>query len=107
MSHDYTALADCLIDIEQELRRLNQWQIEAPSAEALASTQPFCIDTLSFSQWVQFVFIPLLSALIDKRALLPVKSQISPMAEEHCKVEALKGATLITLFEQLDTLLTV
>ena len=107
MAHDYNALAACLIDIEEDLRRLMQWQTEAPSAEALASTQPFCVDTLSFSQWVQFVFIPLLSTLIGKRALLPIKSQISPMAEEYCKVEALEGATLIALFKQLDALLTV
>ena len=107
MSHDYTALAACLIDIEEELCRLNQWQAQAPSAEDLASTQPFCVDTLRFSQWVQFVFIPLLSTLIGKRALLPVKSQISPMAEEYCKVEALEGATLIASFKQLDSLLTV
>jgi uncharacterized protein YqcC (DUF446 family) len=106
MAHDYAALAGCLVNIEEELRRLNQWQAEAPSAEALASTQPFCVDTLRFSQWVQFVFMPLLTALIDKRALLPVKSEISPMAQEFCKAEILKGTTLVALFEQLDTLLT-
>lgn len=107
MPHDYNALAVCLIDIEEELRRLNQWQATAPAAEALASTLPFCADTLSFVQWVQFVFTPLLTALINKRALLPVKSQISPMAEEYCRLEALDGAVLIALFKQLDMLLTV
>ena len=107
MAHDYAALACCLINIEKELRCLNQWQAEAPASEALASKQPFCVDTLSFTQWVQFVFIPLLTALIDKQSLLPVKSEISPMAQEFCRAEALKGVTLIALFEQLDTLLTV
>ncbi|MFT6311476.1 MAG: hypothetical protein ACJAQS_001850 [Porticoccus sp.] len=106
MAHDYAALTVCLIGIEEELRRLNQWQAETPSAEALASTQPFCVDTLSFSQWVQFVFMPLLNTLIEKRALLPIKSQISPMAEEHCKIEALDGHRLVAFFQQLDALLT-
>lgn len=105
MPHDYAELVSCLSDIEKELRCLNQWQINAPSVEALASKQPFCIDTLSFTQWVQFVFMPLINELIDKRKLLPMKSEISPMAQEYCKAEALKGATLIALFEQLDTLL--
>lgn len=104
--HDYTALAECLMDLETELRRLNQWQTESPSAEALASTQPFCVDTLSFPQWVQFVFMPLLNMLIEKRALLPIKSQISPMAEEYYKVEAIDGRRLVAFFERLDGLLT-
>lgn len=104
--HDYTALAECLMDLETELRRLNQWQTESPSAEALASTQPFCVDTLSFPQWVQFVFMPLLNMLIEKRALLPIKSQISPMAEEYYKVEAIDGCRLVAFFEQFDGLLT-
>ena len=43
-----------LIDIEAQLRQMGLWQAVPPSPEALASSQPFCIDTLDFSQWLQF-----------------------------------------------------
>ena len=43
-------VAALLIDVESGLRQLNLWELRSPPAEALASTQPFCIDTLNFAQ---------------------------------------------------------
>ena len=77
----YIPLASLLIDIECELRRGGYWQAEAPTPEALASTEPFCIDTLDFSQWLQFVFLPRMHALIEARAPLPDQCDIATMAE--------------------------
>ena len=47
-----TDIAEVLIDIEAQLRQLNLWQRVAPPEEALASTEPFCVDTLSLPQWL-------------------------------------------------------
>ena len=55
-----TDVAEVLIDIEAELRRLGLWDAAPPPAEALASTEPFAIDTLTPPQWLQFIFLPTL-----------------------------------------------
>ena len=57
-SSDHTTrVADSLLQIEMELRRIDAWESEPPSPEALQSAQPFAVDTLEFTQWLQFVFV--------------------------------------------------
>jgi uncharacterized protein YqcC (DUF446 family) len=77
----YTLLASLLIDIECELRRANLWSAESPSAEALASVEPFAVDTMDFQQWLQFVFLPRMHVVLDAGAPLPAKCDITAMAE--------------------------
>jgi uncharacterized protein YqcC (DUF446 family) len=105
MSLKHIAVAEILIDIENELRDLRLWEFEAPSAEALASTQPFAIDTLNFPQWLQFIFIPRLYAMVEQRGPLPRVSGVKPMAEEYFAVLKLNSAALIFHLEQIDKLL--
>ena len=79
MDSRYALLADQLLLIERELRRLGWWAETAPSAEALASVEPFCVDTLSFDQWLQFVLIPRMEQLVVQQAPLPTSvSSSSP-----------------------------
>jgi uncharacterized protein YqcC (DUF446 family) len=78
----YTQVGSLLIDIECELRRAGFWSSELPSPEALASVEPFCVDTLDFHQWLQFVLIPRMRELIETRAPLPSACNITAMAEE-------------------------
>lgn len=71
-SSDHTArVADSLLQIEIELRRLDAWESEPPSPEALQSAQPFAVDTLEFTQWLQFVFVSRMKALIEGGHPLP------------------------------------
>ena len=60
-----------LIDLETALKAHKQWESIAPSAEALASTQPFCVESLSPTQWLQWIFIPRMHALLEAKATLP------------------------------------
>lgn len=78
-------LAVLLIDVEAQLRQLGLWQQESPSPQALASTQPFCIDTLSFVQWLQFVFLPRMASLLQNQQALPSECDIAPLAREYFK----------------------
>jgi uncharacterized protein YqcC (DUF446 family) len=94
-----------LIDIEAGLRQLNLWQQQAPPRSALLSSQPFCIDTLSFPQWLQFVFLARMSGIIEAGQLLPNKCQIGPMADEYFKALSLDSASLINNIHCLDQLL--
>lgn len=102
----HIALAEILIDVEKELRELRLWEAESPSAEALASVQPFAVDTLSFSQWLQFIFIPRLYVLIEARAALPDNCGVAPMAEEYFQPLGLNSGALVDHLRRIDALLT-
>jgi len=97
-----TRVAELLIDIESELRTLGLWEPIAPPARALASEQPFCVDTLTLSQWLQFVFLPTLYSLLEEERKLPERCGVAPMAEEYFKGSDLATDALIAALRQLD-----
>ena len=92
--------------LEQELKQLELWQQEPPSAQALASTLPFCIDTLEFHQWLQFILIARLRQMLVLAMGLPGQSALHAMASEVYKEEMMRMQTLVTLLAQLDEALT-
>ncbi len=47
-----------LEQIEAEMRRLNLWQESPLQAEQYDFKAAFAGDTMSFPQWLQFIFIP-------------------------------------------------
>jgi uncharacterized protein YqcC (DUF446 family) len=91
-----------LIDIEAGLRQLNLWQQQPPAQAALQSRQPFCIDTLNFPQWLQFIFLPRMYGLIEAERLLPDKCQIGPMADEYFKPLGFDADSLVHSIYCLD-----
>lgn len=98
-------VADGLLSIETEMRRLELWQGERPPETAFQSTEPFCLDTLDFTQWVQFVFLERMKQIIENGQALPVSSGIAPMAEEHFRNRPESGQGLIRELEAVDRLL--
>lgn len=99
------AVAEQLLLIERELRLLGYWQALPPSAQALASEQPFCVDTLAFEQWLQWVFLPRMKALIESGADLPAASGIAAMAEEVFSIQALEVKGLLSALQAFDQLI--
>ncbi len=71
MDRRVPALAEQLLLIERELRALGVWAMEAPSLEALASQEPFCVDTLSFEQWLQWIFLPRMKTILEEGGHFP------------------------------------
>lgn len=96
---------DLLSALEAELRRLDRWETTPPPAEDLASKLPFCCDTLTFPQWLQFVFLVRMKALIEAGAPLPSKSSIAQMAEEWFATTPDESIRLIRLLREFDALL--
>ena len=78
-----TEVAEVLIDVEAHLRQLGHWDKVPPSSNALASDQPFCVDTLTLPQWLQFIFLPTIYGMLDSGEALPARCGIAPMAEEY------------------------
>jgi uncharacterized protein YqcC (DUF446 family) len=100
-----TEVAEILIDIEAELRQMGQWNNTAPSAEALASDLPFCVDTLTLPQWLQFVFLPTLYTMLQEGQTLPRRCGIAPMAEEYFLGTGLGSSALVAALVRIDELL--
>ncbi len=48
-----TQIGELLLQLEVEMRHISLWEEVIPNAEDLASEEPFCIDTLELSQWLQ------------------------------------------------------
>lgn len=106
MNDGRVTISELLIDIECELRRLNAWEEIAPPPEALLSAQPFAVDTLSFTQWLQFIFIPKIRFLVESDDALPQKCDIAPMAEEYFRGLFLPADDLIAALKKIDLVIT-
>jgi uncharacterized protein YqcC (DUF446 family) len=100
-----TDVAAMLIDIEAQLRQLGLWDAVPPSPEALASEQPFCIDTLTLPQWLQFIFLPTLYRMLEQDQPLPQRCGIAPMAEEYFRGTGLASTDLVEALLTVDELL--
>ncbi len=105
-SNKYQLVAELLIDIEAEMRQQLLWSERRPSDEALASDQPFAVDTLSFVEWLQFIFIERLHLVTKQQLPLPEKCDIKPMAEEYFRGNAHQPKTLLVLLEKIDQIIT-
>ena len=90
-----------LLDIESEMKALGLWQEEEIDPQLLRSVEPFCCDTLKFEQWLQFILIPKMHALLTQQQPLPKKALIAPMAEHvwHTQVDKLPLIKLLRSFD--------
>ena len=100
----YSELAQRLDSVEQALKRLQLWSNAAPSETALQSQQPFCVDTLAFEQWLQFVMIPKFRQMIAASIPLPAQCAIAEMAEEAFK--EIDEKELVECIRAIDQLIT-
>ena len=91
MSERHSQLANLLFDLEKELRQAKLWAQQSPPPEALVSTEPFSIDLLTFTEWLQFIFLPKMYAAIEATEELPQSCSIAPMAEQYFSAEEVSG----------------
>ena len=97
-------IRDRLQAIKQALHDAGLWQTCAPNAEAFESTEPFCVDTMMPIQWLQWVFLPRMQALLDAQSALPVKLAIAPYYEVALEGAIPGRANLLHMLNQLDQL---
>ncbi len=92
MSQEVSVL---LNDLECVLRAEGHWADIPPSIEALSSKEPFCVDTLSCLEWLQWIYIPRLREIMDQYASLPTGAQVQPYIEEALGSMRLIGGTRV------------
>lgn len=93
-----------LLDIEQTLRASEFWQSAPPDAAAFSSKEPFCLDTMSAEQWLQWVLLPRMHAMLDGGAPLPRQLAIAPYFEEALTGEADAIVPILARLRALDAL---
>jgi uncharacterized protein YqcC (DUF446 family) len=98
------ALIAVVDGLEAELRRMRLWEPVPPSQELLASPQPFCVDTLALSQWLQWMLIPRMRKIFSDGGELPSASAIHPYAED-CFEHLDDSSKLLLLIERFDGLI--
>ncbi len=91
-----------LAAIELEMSRLDCWQSCAPGQERLLSEVPFCIDTLSFLEWLQWIYVARLRVIIEAGTQLPKGANIYDYAELALSPELKDSSDLLALIRQLD-----
>jgi len=101
----YLQAQQLLVAIEAELKSKALWNDVTPSAEAFASTTPFCVDTMPFTDWLQFIFLVKMKHLVVMKMPLPNKMAIHPMAEEAFKSLTVDTRELLALILSFDQLL--
>ncbi|MCW8331327.1 YqcC family protein [Photobacterium sp. SDRW27] len=90
--------------LETVMRKADIWENESPGAAALASVEPFAIDTLSCSQWLQWIFIPKMHYLVNQKQPLPSQFALAPYVEEAMKGQA--GAeAILAVIREFDNLM--
>ncbi len=97
-----TQVNQLLIEIEQLLKRYHLWSSFPPEPTAFESEAPFFVDTMAAEQWLQWVFLPRIRALIEKKAALPKKIALAPYFEEVLSSDTHE---LISLLITLDDVL--
>ncbi|MFO8047308.1 MAG: YqcC family protein [Halomonas sp.] len=102
-------LAAALRELEAALRTTDQWRMPRPDPIAFESIEPFCADTMALPQWLRFVFIVRLDALVDAKAPMPAKCEVAPAVEAWLAQSGVAGVErrmLIQAVESIDRLVT-
>lgn len=100
---DYRVVAAKIDEIEQEMKRVGLWQ-EAPLApEQYEFTRAFGMDTMSYDQWLQFVFLPRVREIISTRSKFPTSSSVGAQAVREFDTYP-NAERLISLLSEFDTL---
>lgn len=107
--HDYQAIAAELDKLEAELKALNLWggERKRPDPEKLNSNTPFCMDTLQFNEWLEYVLIERFRQMLSQSLPLPQKMQVHTYAQEHYRGEWGKYRSLIGRLQSLDRLVSI
>lgn len=106
MKNNFELTTVLLDELTRVLKSLNLWQTQQPNKAELSSSTPFCCDTLAFEQWLQFIFIPKLTIMINEQQSLPANISLTPMAEESFKHLAVNTKSLLDVIQKIDKTLT-
>ena len=93
--------------IEAAMRDAGVYAEQPPHASAFESSLPFCYDSMSLLEWLQWVMFPRTRDLLKNKRPLPTVCEIHPLAEEEFKLYKQDTATLLQEILKLDKLFNI
>jgi uncharacterized protein YqcC (DUF446 family) len=102
-SNLYSEAERKISEIEAEMKRIGYWSLEELPEEAYDFQQAFAMDTMAFSQWLQFVLIPRVRAIIEEKGDFPSESMVGAQAVREFDGDA-TASGLVTLLGEFDDL---
>jgi uncharacterized protein YqcC (DUF446 family) len=103
MKTKYEVVDEKIKEIETEMKKIGMWQKEPLPSEVYRFSEAFAMDTMTFSQWLQFVFIPRVKDIIQNKEAFPSGSSVGTQAirEFDSFQEASRLVTLLCEFDSL------
>lgn len=92
-----------IAEIEAEMKRIGYWSSEPLPEEAYEFRQAFAMDTMAFSQWLQFIFIPRVHQIIAGQGSFPANSAVGTQAIREFDADE-NAARLVGLLNEFDRL---
>jgi uncharacterized protein YqcC (DUF446 family) len=102
MKNKHEIVAEKIAAIEAEMKRIGMWQETPLSEAAYRFTQAFAMDTMAFSQWLQFVFIPRVKQIVAEKGTFPTASMVAAQAVREFDTDPLDTSHLQTLLSEFD-----
>ena len=100
---DYKELEAILAEMETELAKLGLWDVPEPEARAFESASPFFLDTMELHEWLRYVLIKKLRALMAASEKLREKAEIFPYAYEFYHEDRSRYLGLLRSIHRLDS----
>jgi len=88
--------------IEAEMRQVGFWREQPLRPEQLEFKKAFAMDTMTFAQWLQFVFVPRVREAIAANSF-PSSSSVGAQAVREFDGD-LEAARLVELLSEFDAL---
>ncbi|HKE32076.1 MAG TPA: YqcC family protein [Candidatus Angelobacter sp.] len=88
--------------IESEMRSIGFWQTAPLRPEQLRFKQAFAMDTMTFAQWLQFIFLPRVREAIASNEF-PSSSSVGAQAVREFDGDQ-DADRLVTLLSEFDAL---
>jgi uncharacterized protein YqcC (DUF446 family) len=99
----YDAVQAKLEAIVTEMKRSGFWQDTPLKPEQYQFQQAFAMDTMAYSQWLQFIFVPRVQAIIDQHGQFPRQSNVGIQAIREFDTVP-ESAELTRLLNEFDRL---
>ena len=99
----YSEVEFKLSAIDREMKRIEYWTFESLPDEAYDFQEAFAMDTMAFSQWLQFIFIPRVRSIIEQKGDFPSESMVGTQAAREFEGDG-NASELVTLLSEFDEL---
>jgi uncharacterized protein YqcC (DUF446 family) len=90
-------------EIASELSRLGYWSADPLPDEAYQFQQAFAMDTMTFSQWLQFILIPRVHEILEGNGDFPSRSMVGTQAIREFDGDE-SASRLVKLLNEFDSL---